>query len=179
MVRANEECRPVTGDIPEPVTAETEDLKEYFEERVGILEDDARLPRPRPRWRPRKSWRAYAREAWLSVGQPTGGPGGLLRRARSVARQARPRGCPAPPSVVTVVVTDCRKSSSLTKHLFDPARQAGPCAPPIVRITLRASRKCEDTHVYAIDLAIELSYGNSIACDSEYQYRTTLVRGSR
>ncbi|MCA1601728.1 MAG: hypothetical protein LC776_08855, partial [Acidobacteria bacterium] len=60
---------------------------------------------------------------------PTGGPGGLPRRARSVARQARPW-TPCPSSVVTVAVlkekTDCRKSSSLTKHLFDPARQAGP-----------------------------------------------------
>jgi hypothetical protein len=34
----------MTGDIPDPVTAETEDLKGFFEERAGILELDAGLP---------------------------------------------------------------------------------------------------------------------------------------
>ena len=76
------------------ISRKAEDLREHFEERVGILEHDARLPRADAGLEAAPITTAYARNRgylWASLRAALAGYPVLLAQ---VARQARPGGRP-------------------------------------------------------------------------------------
>jgi hypothetical protein len=76
------------------VPEETADLREAFEERAGILQYDAGLPRPDAELEAARITATYARNRGVPVGVPCGGACALPRAAVPGTRQARHSGRP-------------------------------------------------------------------------------------